>query len=415
MKELIKNILFISIILCYGRANTVLGQTLKISEVLTKIEENNSALLSYQNKILAANELVNGAGAWMPTKVSTEWDMIPYSLDYKMSQLRLAVMQDIPSYKKIKAKENYLSSIANIEKNQGGVKKNEFFTLAKDAYNKRYIAEKRISILTESINIMKTMIVLAEKQMAIAKGDLATVYRLKARLTQNESMLVHEQNMVRAETTILNYLMNVDINQTFEIDTAGLLKNYRMLNANMKMDSLDCKRSDLMRMTSEINSMKLNQTLVSLNKRPTYQIQLTNFTRFGGRPDMFAIMGSVFLPIVPWASKGYKSEVKSMSYSIKAMEQTKQNMLSMAQQMIKMSLIELESEYKELDNYKNLVIPAYKKSLDANLLAYSQNTNDLSMTLMALDDLQMAHMEYLKHLDTYLKIQAEYEKEMQIR
>ena len=88
MKELIKNILFISIILCYGRANTVLGQTLKISEVLTKIEENNSALLSYQNKILAANELVNGAGAWMPTKVSTEWDMIPYSLDYKMSQLR---------------------------------------------------------------------------------------------------------------------------------------------------------------------------------------------------------------------------------------------------------------------------------------------------------------------------------------
>ena len=214
---------------------------------------------------------------------------------------------------------------------------------------------------------------------------------------------------------ILNYLMNEDVNKTFEIDTSGLFKNYRMTSTEMKIDSLDCKRSDIMKMTSEINSMKLNQTLVSLNKRPTYQVQLTNFTRFGDRPDMFAIMGSVYLPIVPWTAKGYKSEAKSLEYSIKAMEQNKQNMLSMAQQMIKMNLIELESEYKELDNYTQFVIPAYKKSLDANLLSYSQNTNDLNMTLMAWDDLQMAQMEYLKHFGTYFTTQAQYEKEVQIR
>ena len=97
------------------------------------------------------------------------------------------------------------------------------------------------------------------------------------------------------------------------------------------------------------------------------------------------------------------------------MEQNKQNMINMAKQMIKINLIELESEYKELDNYTQLVIPAYKKSLDANLLSYSQNTNDLNMTLMAWDDLQMAQMEYLKHLDTYFTTQAQYEKEVQIR
>ena len=51
MKEKINHIVFIALILFYGAINIVSGQTLKIKDVLNKIEENNSVLLSYQNKI----------------------------------------------------------------------------------------------------------------------------------------------------------------------------------------------------------------------------------------------------------------------------------------------------------------------------------------------------------------------------
>lgn len=405
-------IVLIILILFNRNAN---AQTLSLNEILNTIEQNNPALLSYQSKINADNELVNGAGALMPPKLSVEYDDVPYNLDYTMSRMRFSLMQDIPNSKKIEAKRNYLSSFAKIDQYEAAFYKIELFTQAKEAYYKRYIAEKRIQVLKESIVLMEVMISLAEKQMAIAKGELALIYRLKARLASNQTMLVHEQNMVRSETATLNYLMNADVNQTFVIDTNNLMKNYRLLNSYLKIDSLDYKRNDIMKMNSAISTMRLNQTLMSLNSKPNFSVQLTHFSRFGNRPDMFAVMGTMTLPFAPWSAKGYKSEVKSMDFTIQSMEQNKQNMLNMAQQMIKMYLIELESEYKELDNYTKLVLPAYKKSLDANLLSYSQNTNDFNMTLMSWDDLQMAQMEYLTHLETYFKIQAEYEKEMQIQ
>ena len=408
-------LIFMLLIVSSMLSTTLLSQTISLDEVLTKIEKNNLLLLSYENKIKANDELVNGAGAWMSPKLSTEWDDIPYQFDAQKTQLKIALSQDFPNPKKIEAKENYLKSIASIDKNEAEFYKIGLFTQAKEAYYKRYITEKKIKVLQESITIMQMMVTLSEKQMAISKGDLGTVYRLKARLTENETMLIHEQNMVRSQTSTLNYLMNADLSQNFEIDTQHLMKNYRLLKADMKMDSLDCKRSDIVRMTSVINSMKLNQMLISTRSKPEFGVRVANYTKFGGRADAYSVMGTMTIPIAPWSSKGYKSELKAMGFSIDAMEQNKQNMIKMAQQMINMFLIELESEYKELDNYTMIVIPAYKKSLDANLLSYGQNTNDLNMALMAWDDLQMAHMEYLKHLDTYFKIQAEYEKEVQIR
>ncbi len=394
----------------------VYAQKYSLNDVLNKIEQNNPSVLAYQNRINAVNENAKGARAWAPPKTAVEWDMLPYTLDYsKGSMLRFSATQDFPNPKRNYAKENYMKSIAATEKNAGEFHKVELFAEAKQTYYKIYISQRKIAVLQESGDALKLMIDLGTKQMAITKGDLAPIYRLKARLTENETMIVHEQNMIRALQASLNYLMNEDINQTFDIDTSGLAKDYRGLNTYLNIDSLDCKRSDIMRMNSEINTAKLNQTFISLRGKPEFGMKLEHYQRFGSMPNAFAVMGTMTIPSVPWSAKGYKSEVHALDYRIASMEQDKKNMVNMAMQMIKMYLIELESEYKELDNYTNKVIPAYRKGLDANILSYGQNTNDMSMTLMAWDDLLMSQMEYLRHLDNYLRIQTEYEKELQIR
>ena len=312
---------YLLFIVCCLSFATSQAQTISLDEVLNKIEQNNLSLLSYENKIKADDELVNGAGTWMPPKLSTEWDDIPYKFDSRKSQLRISVAQDFPNPQKINAKENYLRSISSIEKNDREYHKVELFVQAKETYYKRYISERRIIILEQSNKIMQLMIELSEKQMGIGKGDMAAVYRLKARLTENETMVVHEQNMIRSETATLNYLMNEDVNKTFDIDTNNLVKNYRALKSDMKMDSLDCKRSDIMRMNSQINSMKLNQSVMALESKPIFGMRVENYTKFGGRSDAYSVMGTMTIPIAPWSSKGYKSQVKSMGYNIDAMEQ----------------------------------------------------------------------------------------------
>jgi hypothetical protein len=80
-----------------------------------------------------------------------------------------------------------------------------------------------------------------------------------------------------------------------------------------------------------------------------------------------------------------------------------------------MLLIEFNSAYTEVENYSKRVVPSYKKSFETNILAYSQNTGDLMKVILAWDDLQMAQMKYVEYLGTLLKLQAEYEREMQIR
>ena len=169
-----------------------------------------------------------------------------------------------------------------------------------------------------------------------------------------------------------------------------------------------------MQMNNMVNSMKLNQNVIASRSKPVFGMKVEHFA-IPNNPDKFSVMGTMTIPFVPWAARGYESEGKALNYKITAVEQEKQQMINMASQMIKMLVIEMNSEYQEIDNYKTKVIPAYQKSMDAYILAYGQNTSNLFMILMAYDDLQMAQMEYIKHLGILLKVQVDYEKEFQIR
>ncbi|HKR03106.1 MAG TPA: TolC family protein [Bacteroidia bacterium] len=392
------------------------SQVLSLDSVLSRIENNNPALLSYTNKIAGANERVNSVRTWMPTMIGVQAGDNPYSFDFKNNtyQAMFVAEQWFPNGKRNTAKENYFKSFASIKQNEYDYLKNQLFAKAKETYYERYITEKKIQIIKDNIELMKAMVDISEKHLSSGMEDLGSIYKTKARLTDSQTMLLHEENMVKSLTVTLNYLMNSDVNQQFDVDTNNLVKNYREKNLFPLKDSLALIRSDIQRINSEISNTTLNRTLMSLQSKPEYGFRFEHTAMFSGK-DLYAAMFMVSVPIFSKSSRGYKSEVKAMGFEISAMEQDKQAMLNMANQMVTMIVLELNTEYAEVDNYRNKVIPAYKKSFDTNLLSYSQNTGELMKALLAWDDLQMAQMKYLEHLGILLKAQAEYEKEMQIR
>jgi len=404
------------------------AQVLPLDSVLSRIEKNNPALLSYTNRINSANELVNGAKAWMPPTVGIQWGENPYSFDFKNNtyQTMFFAEQWIPSTKRIKANEDFMKSAAPIKQNEYGYLKNQFFSKAKESYYERYVSEKKIKVMKDNIALMKSVIDISEREMASGMSDMGSVYKMKARLADTENQLIQEEYAVKSLTAEINYLMNVDLNQEFLIDTNHVVKNYRNKTFLAGKDSLEQKRSDILGMNSQISAIKLNQTLTSMKSRTDYGIRFLHNQNFGGKDmlnsmnlmppqNMYAVMFMMNIPIVSWSSRGYKSEVKAMGYEISAMEQDRQAMINMANQSVNMYILELNAENTEVENYLNKVVPAYKKSFDVNILAYSQNTNDLMKVVLALDDLQAAQMEYIRHIGLLLKAQAEYEKEMQIR
>jgi outer membrane protein TolC len=192
------------------------------------------------------------------------------------------------------------------------------------------------------------------------------------------------------------------------------VKDYSNENILSVREILETSRSDIQKMNSEINSMKLNQALMSSMSKPEFEFRAKHYLR-DAKPDLFAVEAMVMIPIVPWSAKGYKSEAKAMGLRAEAMEQDRQAMLNMASSMVSMIYIEWKSKRTEVERNREKVIPAYRKSFEANLLAYSQNTGDMMQVILAWDDLLMAQMQYFERLGELLKTQADYEREMQIR
>ena len=71
----------------------------------------------------------------------------------------------------------------------------------------------------------------------------------------------------------------------------------------------------------------------------------------------------------------------------------------------------LKYERQQFDNYQKDINPLYRKNMDANLLAYKQNTGNFFVLLDAWDMLFMKQLEQLKKLGLLLRLQAEYEYE----
>ena len=392
---------FFFFIIANSYINISLSQTLSLDSVLNHIEKNNTSILSYQNKILAAKEMAKGAKSWMPPTLSLEFD-----------SATIGISQMLPNTRKQNAKKDYLKSLATLESNDASYLKNKFFEAAKIAYYERYISEKKAKVLQENIRTLKLMIEISELQIAYNKSNLQSVYSALAKLYTQESMFMEEIAMIEESTIALNYLMNENLENKFAIDSIIYLKNYISNTPDTSRETLEYNRSDIQKMNNSIYSMELNKKVSMAESNPDFGVMVErNNTPTNKHPFMVGL--TMTIPILPWTSKMYKSEIRAMDFQISAMEQEKHGMLNMASQMIKMKLVKLNSNYNIIDNYTDRIIPSYNKNFEINLLAYQQNTSELLTVLMAWDDLQMAKMDYLDILENTLKIEAEFEKELE--
>ena len=126
-------------------------------------------------------------------------------------------------------------------------------------------------------------------------------------------------------------------------------------------------------------------------------------------------MGMITIPIAPWASKEYKSNIKGLNNTANAISFQKQSLLNETAGMIASLQTQIKFSKQQLANYSNNIIPTYYKSYQTSMIGYEQNTEDLFVVLDGLKMYRMAKMNELDQLNTLLKLQVDYEKEMEIR
>lgn len=393
---------------------------LSVQKIFIEIDRAYPQLQYYESKINSIRSMVGGAKAWMPPTVALAFDRFPYQFSMvkektpdNQAGIMFSVQQMIPNRSKLNARRDYLASLENVHRNDLEWQRNILHFTARLYYYRRYTAEQKLKLLKEYRELLNLLIKTAKDKYSYNQADLGTIFKAEASLTELANMETMLFSQIAESNIGLNTLMNRDVNTVFSIDTLLVAKDYSVDYLDT-LDSSQFQRNDILSIQSQIQSMKLNQRLASRGSKPDFGVQLAHGQMLG-MGNQFSIMGMVTIPIAPWSSKMYRSEIKSMGYEVEAMQKEKSTMQLMAAQMIREKIIMLMYEKRQLDNYDKNVLPSYRRNLESNLIAYRQNTGNFFVLLDAWNMLFMKELERIDKLEQVFTIQAEYEYQREIK
>lgn len=392
---------------------------ISLEKLLQQVETNYPAILQYQQNVQSWQAKAQGAKSWMPPTFSTGVMNFPYNLSMVKEKndpmnwagIAFSIEQMIPNQTKLNAKRDYINSLVEVEKSKSDWTKNELRREAKILYYNRFVNQQKQKTLSESEEVLNLLLTTAEAKFSSNQSQLQTLYKAKARLAELKNMQYMLSGLIAESNIGLNILMVRDVNTPFEIDTLIQPRNYSLATTDTANIT---NRSDITALSKYIQSMKLEQKVMKVGVRPDFGVRAQHMQMFG-MPSQWSIMGMMTIPIVPWSSKMYSSEVKSMGFQIQSMELEKQTMQLMAAKMLAEKWTMLNYENGQYQNYTQQIIPAYENNLQANLLAFKQNTGDLFVLLDAWEMLLMKKLEMYDRLFNILKLEAEYEYEMEIK
>ena len=407
----------IALVLILLTGSVAEAQILTLDSVLSLIRKNNPMLREYEYKVRAMDEYAEGAQSWMAPMVGVGTFMTPYPNQMLMEESdkgawMLSLEQDIPNPAKLNANKNYLQSRADVEKQNLEIQFNNLRAEAKTYYYEWLVAEERMKVLDENARIMDLMLKLARIRYSYNQGSLGNIYKAEGRLSEVQNMLLMTRSEIEASSYRLKALMTLPRTDSIMIDTSTVV-DFRPEAFIYDTAMLVDHRSDIRRIDETIEVMRLNQQLQRSQAKPDFKIRFDHMQPIGDMPSQFSAMAMVSIPIAPWSSKMYKSEVKGMQYDIQAMQKGREAILiethgmlaGMANQIIRMK--------QQLDNYEDRILPALRRNYQTLMLAYEENQEQLPIVIDGWEALNMAQMEYLEKMGAYYKMIVSYEKEIE--
>jgi len=414
MKSNIKTLLFG---LCFGYVTLSQAQVISLDSVLRVIDQRNPMLQEYDNKVKALNTYTEGAKSWMAPMVGAGTFMTPYPNQMLMDErdkgsVMFSVEQNIPNPLKLNANKNYLASRAAVEEQGRARQFNLLRAEAKTIYYQWLVAEQKMKILKENERIMELMVKISSIRYPYNQGSLGNVYKAEGRLHEVKNMQTMTLGEIEEKQFRLNGLMNLAPETNIQIDTATSI-TYEPNQLVYDTAALGNQRSDVKQINQTIEVMRLNQIVQQSQSKPEFRVRFDHMQPIGNMPTQFTAMAMVSIPIAPWSSKMYKSEVRGMQYDIEAMKRGREAILIEARGMLAGMAAQLARMQQQLNNYQTKIIPALRKNYETVMLAYEENREQLPIVIDAWEALNMAQMEYVERLGEYYNMIVAYEKELE--
>jgi cobalt-zinc-cadmium efflux system outer membrane protein len=382
---------------------------LPLDTVLARISRANPALLAYTAKASAQNEYAKGAKSLSAPQISAGQYQTPYSVNPNSGSFMIQAEQVFTNPAKLKAKEKYMQGMSAVTEQEQSYLKNQLLAQARQYYYDQVVFAKKLVLLENTRKLLEYMLKDANIRLTYGKEKLTNIYKTKADLYELDNTKEQLNNNIRQNNIMLNTLMNQDKQTVFAVDTNMVIEDYE--TALTDTASLAASRSDIKVIDRNIRLQQLNADVEYSKRKPDFGIQAAHMISYGGYPNQYILMGSVTIPIVPWASKEYKANLKGIKYEVEELQNEKLDKLNEAEGQLASLRLDISSKKRQLQNDNQNIIPALQNSYKTALLAYEQNTGEMQIVLDSLKALQMARMEALDRLQELLQLQVAYERE----
>lgn len=388
----------------------------KLDTILNRIEKNNLLLQTYALKAESYKYKAKAGTAWMAPMVGVGTFMTPYPGqtvmdDRDKGSVMLQLEQDIPNPAKQNAQKRYIESKGDVEMAGRAIAMNTFKAQAKSLYYTWIVATQRIQILQENDKIMQMMKKIEQIRYPYNQSQLSGVYKASAKIEENQNMIRMQRGDIAKAKAWLNSLMNLPGNQELEIDTNFTPKF--IPESGLDTTLLARQRKDILQMEQNIRSMKLGVGAMKAQAKPDFKLRFDHMSPLGGMmPKAYSVMGMISIPIAPWASRMYKSEVKAMNYEIQAMEKERSGMLQESQGMLYGMQYEIQSMEKRIAAMEDKIVPALKKTMDADFANYQENKLQITAVMGSWEALTMMQNNVLDEKMKLYQMIIDYEKEL---
>lgn len=390
-----------------------------LDSVLLRVARDNPGLRRYEARIGAAEAYARGARTWAPPTVGAGPFMLPYTPRQasdndpamRRGSIMVSIDQNIPNGARQRATERYLQSRAGVEQESRAYERNQLLSEARRHYYSWALLLKKQRVLAGSEQLLRFIIRSIELRYKYGGEQLSDAFRAKAALQRQQAEVLEVQGRIDERRIVLNTLMNRPFDAPLAIDSAYARPDYRTAPDTA---TLARARSDVRRLDLTLARTRLQQELELTSGKPEFGVRYQHMNALGsGNPNLFTLQGMVSIPIAPWAARGYRANAAALGLETVALREERAALVAQASGQAAGLLARLQAKAAQVELYEQRIVPAVRKSYRATLLAYEQNTEQLTAVLQAWETLRATRLEAVNQELEYVQLQTDYEREIE--
>ena len=396
IKSHIKSVIFLCFLIFVLKGN---AQQLDV--LINEALDNNPEIQKFELQYKRVSEKVNEVNTVPNTEFGVGYFVSEPETRTGAQRFKVSAKQMLPWFGNISARENYVSSLADVKYEDIVIAKRKLMSSVSQSYYRLYANKAKQKVLTENINLLETYETMALTSVEVGKASAVDVLRLQMRQNEMQQLKDVLQQQFLAEQTNFNNLLNrgndVTVNvidsllipsEDFDITSENLALHPELLKYDKLYQSIE--QSELLNQKESSPMIGFGLDYINVAERPNMDFS------DNGR-DIVMPMVSVSIPIF---NKKYKSQTKQNELQQQEITAQKQERLNTLETLLSKAINErISARISYTTQTKNL--KQAKDAEDILIKSYETGTIDFN-DVLDIQELQLKfQMNQIESVKTY--------------